>query len=114
MVAERVRTESPRLADVMAAADRYWETSGLRLTFEYVLLGGVNDGNLLELLRLLATHPDVTELRGHSASRAGEAWGEVHPALAPLHDGAVLGVPAGRLALTTDSFVVSTPPCMIA
>ena len=31
------------LADVMAAADRYWATSGRRLTFEYVLLGGVND-----------------------------------------------------------------------
>jgi 23S rRNA (adenine2503-C2)-methyltransferase len=31
------------LADVMAAADRYWEASGRRLTFEYVLLGGVND-----------------------------------------------------------------------
>ncbi len=28
---------------VMAAADRYWEASGRRLTFEYVLLGGVND-----------------------------------------------------------------------
>lgn len=28
---------------VMTAADRYWETSGRRLTFEYVLLGGVND-----------------------------------------------------------------------
>ena len=28
---------------VMAAADRYWEASGRRLTFEYVLLGGTND-----------------------------------------------------------------------
>jgi 23S rRNA (adenine2503-C2)-methyltransferase len=28
---------------VMAAADRYWEASGRRLTYEYVLLGGVND-----------------------------------------------------------------------
>jgi 23S rRNA (adenine2503-C2)-methyltransferase len=28
---------------VMAAADRYWEASGRRLTFEYVLLGAVND-----------------------------------------------------------------------
>ncbi len=28
---------------VMAAADRYWAASGRRLTFEYVLLGGVND-----------------------------------------------------------------------
>jgi len=31
------------LEEVMAAADRYWEASGRRLTFEYVLLGGVND-----------------------------------------------------------------------
>ncbi|HEX4132351.1 MAG TPA: 23S rRNA (adenine(2503)-C(2))-methyltransferase RlmN [Pirellulales bacterium] len=29
--------------DVLAAADRYFEASGRRLTFEYVLLGGVND-----------------------------------------------------------------------
>lgn len=28
---------------VLAAADRYWEASGRRLTFEYVLLGGLND-----------------------------------------------------------------------
>jgi 23S rRNA (adenine2503-C2)-methyltransferase len=31
------------LAAVLAAADRYFEASGRRLTFEYVLLGGVND-----------------------------------------------------------------------
>jgi 23S rRNA (adenine2503-C2)-methyltransferase len=31
------------ISEVMAAADRYWEASGRRLTFEYVLLGGVND-----------------------------------------------------------------------
>ncbi len=31
------------LGAVMAAADRYWEASGRRLTFEYVLLGGEND-----------------------------------------------------------------------
>lgn len=43
------------LADIMAAADRYWETSGRRLTFEYVLLGGVNDSpdNAASLARLL-------------------------------------------------------------
>ena len=28
---------------ILEAADRYFETSGRRLTFEYVLLGGVND-----------------------------------------------------------------------
>jgi len=31
------------LVEVMAAADRYWEASGRRLTFEYVLLGRLND-----------------------------------------------------------------------
>lgn len=31
------------LAAVLAAADRYFEASGRRLTFEYVLLGGIND-----------------------------------------------------------------------
>ena len=43
------------LADIMAAADRYWETSGRRLTFEYVLLGGVNDSpdDAAALARLL-------------------------------------------------------------
>ena len=40
---------------VLAAADRYWETSGRRLTFEYVLLGGVNDSidDARKLVRLL-------------------------------------------------------------
>ncbi|MFM7035401.1 MAG: 23S rRNA (adenine(2503)-C(2))-methyltransferase RlmN [Planctomycetia bacterium] len=43
------------LADVMAAADRYWESSGRRLTFEYVLLGGLNDSpeHAAALVRLL-------------------------------------------------------------
>lgn len=31
------------LADILAAADQYFETSGRRLTFEYVLLAGIND-----------------------------------------------------------------------
>jgi len=31
------------VAALMAAADRYFEASGRRLTFEYVLLGGLND-----------------------------------------------------------------------
>jgi 23S rRNA (adenine2503-C2)-methyltransferase len=41
---------------VLAAADRYWEASGRRLTFEYVLLGGVNDSadDARKLVRLLA------------------------------------------------------------
>jgi 23S rRNA (adenine2503-C2)-methyltransferase len=44
------------LAAILAAADHYFEVSGRRLTFEYVLLGGVNDEprharKLAELLR---------------------------------------------------------------
>lgn len=48
------------LEAVMASADRYWEASGRRLTFEYVLLGGENDSpNDAEKLAAL--------LRGRSA-----------------------------------------------
>ncbi|HEX3871644.1 MAG TPA: 23S rRNA (adenine(2503)-C(2))-methyltransferase RlmN [Pirellulales bacterium] len=41
--------------EVLAAADRYFEASGRRLTFEYVLLGGVNDrpSHARELVALL-------------------------------------------------------------
>ena len=40
---------------VLAAADRYWEASGRRLTFEYVLLGRLNDApqQAKALVRLL-------------------------------------------------------------
>ena len=43
------------LDEIMAAADRYWEASGRRLTFEYVLLGQVNDSteHARRLVRLL-------------------------------------------------------------
>ena len=43
------------VAEVLAAADRYWEASGRRLTFEYVLLGSVNDSpeHARKLVRLL-------------------------------------------------------------
>lgn len=44
------------LDEIMAAADRYFEASGRRLTYEYVMLAGVNDSaqhahQLVELLR---------------------------------------------------------------
>lgn len=44
------------LEAVLSAADRYWQASGRRLTFEYVLLGGLNDAPqqaraLVQLLR---------------------------------------------------------------
>lgn len=41
-----------------------------------------------ELLRLLAGHPEVIELRAMSSSRAGAAWSEVHPSLVNLEGGA--------------------------
>lgn len=44
---------------ILAAADRYWEASGRRLTFEYVLLRGVND-----------TPADATTLARRLAGRA--------------------------------------------
>ena len=44
------------LADIMQAADRYFESSGRRLTFEYVLLAGENDSadDARRLAKLLA------------------------------------------------------------
>jgi 23S rRNA (adenine2503-C2)-methyltransferase len=44
------------LAEIMAAADRYFDVSGRRLTFEYVLLANVNDepAHAARLARLLA------------------------------------------------------------
>lgn len=44
------------IGPVLSAADRYFERSGRRLTFEYVLLGGVNDepAHARQLARLLS------------------------------------------------------------
>src|SRR4051794_34544641 len=48
--------EKIRIADVLAEADNYFDLSGRQLTFEYVLLGGINDSprDATELVRLLA------------------------------------------------------------
>jgi 23S rRNA (adenine2503-C2)-methyltransferase len=45
-----------RLSDVLAEADTYFEVSGRQLTFEYVLLAGINDSpqHASELVELLA------------------------------------------------------------
>ncbi|MEM8677938.1 MAG: 23S rRNA (adenine(2503)-C(2))-methyltransferase RlmN [Planctomycetota bacterium] len=47
------------LQPILAAADRYFEASGRRLTFEYVLLGGLNDGtaDARQLASLLKGRP---------------------------------------------------------
>jgi 23S rRNA (adenine2503-C2)-methyltransferase len=44
------------LAEILAEADHYFDVSGRRLTFEYVLLGGINDSpaQAAELAALLA------------------------------------------------------------
>jgi 23S rRNA (adenine2503-C2)-methyltransferase len=48
-------SEKISLADILAEADHYFELSGRRLTFEYVLLAGLNDSvaHAAELARLL-------------------------------------------------------------
>jgi 23S rRNA (adenine2503-C2)-methyltransferase len=65
------------LADVMAAADRYWEASGRRLTFEYVLLGGVNDSpqHAADLADLLGRRAALVNIIPYNAV-AGMPWQE--------------------------------------
>lgn len=48
------------IESILAAADRYFATSGRRLTYEYVLLGGLNDS-------IQQAHELVRLLRGRSA-----------------------------------------------
>lgn len=62
---------------VMAAADRYWEASGRRLTFEYVLLGGVNDSeaDAEKLVALLGGRAPLLNVIPYN-SVAGMPWKE--------------------------------------
>ncbi len=71
------------LKSILDAADEYFEQSGRRLTFEYVLLGGVNDSphHASELARLLKGRPallniipynPVSSLPYHTPSLAAE------------------------------------------
>ena len=52
------------IAAILAAADEYFEQTGRRVTFEYVLLAGVNDRpeHALELVRLLRGRPALVNL----------------------------------------------------
>ena len=52
------------IAAVMAAADEYFEKTGRRVTFEYVLLGGVNDAteHARQLVALLRGRPSLVNL----------------------------------------------------
>jgi len=69
------------LAEVMAAADRYWEASGRRLTFEYVLLGRENDSveDARRLARLLGGRAALVNVIPYNAV-AGMPWREPTPA----------------------------------
>ena len=62
---------------VLAAADRYWEASGRRLTFEYVLLGAENDSpdDARKLVRLLAGRAALVNVIPYNAV-AGLPWQE--------------------------------------
>ncbi|MEN6405059.1 MAG: 23S rRNA (adenine(2503)-C(2))-methyltransferase RlmN [Thermoguttaceae bacterium] len=52
------------VAGVLAAADEYFERTGRRVTFEYVLLSGVNDqpDHARQLVRLLRGRPSLVNL----------------------------------------------------
>jgi 23S rRNA (adenine2503-C2)-methyltransferase len=65
------------LDEIMAAADRYWEASGRRLTFEYVLLGQVNDSpeHARRLVRLLGGRAALVNVIPYNTV-AGMPWRE--------------------------------------
>ena len=69
------------LADVLAAADRYWQASGRRLTFEYVLLGGLNDSpaHARTLARLLGDRAALVNVIPYNTV-AGLPYREPSPA----------------------------------
>jgi len=69
------------LEAVLASADRYWEASGRRLTFEYVLLGGVNDApaDAARLVQLLAGRAPLVNVIPYNTV-AGMPWREPSPA----------------------------------
>jgi 23S rRNA (adenine2503-C2)-methyltransferase len=57
------------IAAVMAAADEYFEKTGRRVTFEYVLLGGVNDRpeHARQLIALLRGRPSLVNVIPYNA-----------------------------------------------
>jgi 23S rRNA (adenine2503-C2)-methyltransferase len=65
------------LEAVLTAADRYWEASGRRLTFEYVLLGGVNDSadHARDLARLIGGRAVLLNVIPYNTV-AGMPWRE--------------------------------------
>ena len=86
------------IAAVMAAADEYFEKTGRRVTFEYVLLAGVNDRpeHARELVALLerpsvAGESDSIQSRGGALFSDAFAQGDqavcriAHPGGAEVH-----------------------------
>ena len=69
--------QSIGIAAVLAAADRYWEASGRRLTFEYVLLGNLNDSpdHARSLARLLGRRAALVNVIPYN-SVSGLPWQE--------------------------------------
>jgi 23S rRNA (adenine2503-C2)-methyltransferase len=57
-------SEKIAISEVLAEADRYFEQSGRQLTFEYVLLGGLNDSpqHAEELARLLGRRTAIVNV----------------------------------------------------
>ncbi len=57
------------IAAVMAAADEYFQKTGRRVTFEYVLLGGVNDRpeHARQLIALLRGRPSLVNVIPYNA-----------------------------------------------
>ncbi len=64
MLKEMKKSINLPLSAILTAADEYFEASGRRLTFEYVLLGGINDRreDALELAGLLRGRPALLNL----------------------------------------------------
>jgi 23S rRNA (adenine2503-C2)-methyltransferase len=84
-------TEKTGLAEILAAADYFFERNGRQVTFEYVVLGGINDSveqakELGRLLRGQASSPGPLP-RGER----GRMRGRAHVNLIPYND--VAGLP---------------------
>ncbi len=65
---------------ILAAADEYFETTGRRVTYEYILLAGVNDGpaEAIELVDLLRGRPSLVNLIPYNPVR-GLKFRTPHP-----------------------------------
>ncbi len=85
------RREPEALVEVVRAAMAVWQAArpvgelASRLTMRVAVVGAAGYAGG-ELLRLLLSHPDVTDWVATSRSQAGKPVGEVHPQLRSLTD----------------------------